>query len=107
MRKDKLDDKRIIEHLEKTMTDEEKKSPSFIAYKALIKPEEERTDQEKINCEISEAAFGLAQILAKDSRRKKSNPTKIDFRSVVDPILNETFDSRYSIIHLKKGKVIR
>jgi len=110
-KKTSISDKALIEHLEKVMPEKEKISFLFSAYKGSTKPEEERTDQERYNYTIAELAFNLVKQLAIRNPehfgagiQEEFGKEKTDFRSVVEPILNETFDGIYSAIHLRKGK---
>jgi hypothetical protein len=104
-------DTALIEHLEKVMPEKEKISFLFSAYKASTKPEEERTDQERYNYKIYEMASNLIkQLVIRNPEhfgaefQEEVRKEKTDFRSVVEPILNERFDGIYSAIHLRKGK---
>lgn len=92
-KKDKFDDAAYIAHLEKTLPQEEKDSPLFLAYKASVKPEKERTQKERINLKIFELAFSLSDTLLEVD---DTNTVRIKkFESKAEPELNAVFDMLY------------
>ena len=65
-----FDDKAFIAAAEENMTEEEKRQPLFIAYRASTKPEAERTVLERTYYKMFASAFDLVSALQENATKK-------------------------------------
>lgn len=65
-----FDDKAFIAAAEENMTEEEKRQPLFIAYRASTKPEAERTVLERTYYRMFASAFDLVSALQENANKK-------------------------------------
>jgi len=65
-----FDDRAFIATAEENMTEEEKRQPLFIAYRASTKPEAERNDVERAYYQMFASAFDLVSALQENADKK-------------------------------------
>jgi len=70
-KKDRFDDAAFISHLKETLPQEEKDSPLFLAYKASVKPEKERTQKERLDLLPFKLLFATLPLLTTNKKTKK------------------------------------
>lgn len=84
-----FDDKAFIKDLEEKMSPDDKKDPLFLAYKASVISEEERTAEESIYLKTFEMAFELSELLV------QKPDGLVGFKDGVDSELNEALDNMH------------